>query len=621
MVPYTYYRLVESYRDAEGRTRQRTVVGLGELLELPSEEERRELARVLTEMIRDGMCSLCENGSVYDMAVGFYGKYLEERAEARLREDRLAEEARKHAEREREAATLVRMKSLQPEQARSIGAEHVCNKVLERLGLRRFLKRSEWSDLQADVAVAQIIMRAVYPSSELRTVRCLRENSAVCEMFGLDPGSVTKDTLYGSALRLYGLHRELEDFLHDRVCDMFSIEEKVYLFDLTNTYFEGRMEHSGICRYGRSKEKRSDCKIVALAAVVNTDGLLVRTEIFEGNRQDVTTLEDVLGSLGVDGSGRRRVVVMDAGFHSASNIAWLKSNGYDYITVMRSSGAAYTPAGEPAEVRDNKGQSIRLQRVSVAGSGEGHLLVDSDARMAKERGMYERATQHVEEELEKMRRGIAGRGTKKRDKLQQRLGKINTRYHGFLSAYTIEFDYDGKQNATAMRWHRNDDSGPLQPRSHGKYLLQTSLDDSDEVNVWTFYNVIRTVEETFKTLKLDLDIRPVYHKTDAGTKAHLHLAVLAYWVVSTAKFILRQHGINVRWSELLRIMSTQQRVTVTGERADGRKISVRKSTTPEKKLSDIHAALGIPAKASCPIKFVWPQKQPPENDPNSHSAT
>ena len=60
------------------------------------------------------------------------------------------------------------------------------------------------------------------------------------------------------------------------------------------------------------------------------------------------------------------------------------------------------------------------------------------------------------------------------------------------------------------------------------------------------YNVIRTVEETFKTLKTDLDIRPVFHKSDDGTKAHLHLAILAYWVVSTARYILKQKGINVR---------------------------------------------------------------------------
>ncbi len=60
----------------------------------------------------------------------------------------------------------------------------------------------------------------------------------------------------------------------------------------------------------------------------------------------------------------------------------------------------------------------------------------------------------------------------------------------------------------------------------------------------------------FKTLKSDLDMRPVFQKTDDVTKAHLNLAFLAYWVVSTTKYRLKQKGIKVRCDELLRIMST-----------------------------------------------------------------
>lgn len=95
-----------------------------------------------------------------------------------------------------------------------------------------------------------------------------------------------------------------------------------------------------------------------------------------------------------------------------------------------------------------------------------------------------------------------------------------------------------------------------------KYVLLTSLDESQELNIWKFYNVIRTVEETFHVLKTDLDIRPVYHKSDNGIKAHLNLAILAYWVVSVTKYRLKlkKHE-NVRWDEIMRIASTQVVVT------------------------------------------------------------
>ena len=155
---------------------------------------------------------------------------------------------------------------------------------------------------------------------------------------------------------------------------------------------------------------------------------------------------------------------------------------------------------------------------------------------------------------------------------------------------------------------------------HGKFLLQTSLDEKDEENIWTYYNVIRTVEETFKTLKSDLDIRPVYHKTDDASKAHLNLAAWAYWVVSTTKYILKKKGINVRWEELLRIISTQQRVTLVAEQDNGHILKVRRSTTPEAKLAEIQDALGITPHPVCSIKSVWLRERPPEKYPPSKSG-
>ena len=166
--------------------------------------------------------------------------------------------------------------------SRSVGVEHICRDMIDRLGIRKFLK----------------------------------ENSALCELFGIDPDSVTKDMLYRSSRDLYGIHRLMEDYLHGHVCTMFDIDEKILLFDITNMYAEGAYSSSGLFQYGRSKEKRDDLKIVVLAAVVNRDGLLVRTNIYDGNRQDITTLEEVVGSLEKGLNSGKRVIVIDAGFFS-----------------------------------------------------------------------------------------------------------------------------------------------------------------------------------------------------------------------------------------------------------------------------------------------------------------
>ena len=621
MVPYTYYRLCESERDADGKSRQHTVLGLGELLEFPTEMQRRELAERLTELIRDGVCRMSYTPGLYEAALGFYGKWLDEKREAKERQDRLAEEARKRAEEAKEARVSLRLKTLQPETARSVGAEHVCSQTIAKLGLKDFLMSKGWPEPKARLAMLQVASRAIYTCSEYKTVRYLRENSAICEIYCMDAGKITKDTLYGSALDLYELHREIEDYLHRRVCNLFNIEDKILLFDLSNAYFEGRMDGSEICRFGRSKEKRGDCKIVVFGAVVNTEGLICRTCIYEGNRQDVTTMKEVIGSLENGGGEQRRIIVIDAGFSSEDNLRWLQENNYDYITVMRSTGFEYEEAGEVRTVTDNKGQEIRLQKVHVNGLDDNVLLVDSEAKALKEASMDSKASSRYEEGLDAIKKGIEGKGTKKRDKVNRRLGRLNQRCPGLEKRYTIEFTYNDKDVATAMTWRRNQDACAATKKMHGKYFLQTSLDENREENIWQFYNVIRTVEETFKTLKLDLDIRPIYHKSDKGTKAHLHLAILAYWVVSVTKYMLKKKGINMRWSELLRIMSAQQRVTIVAEQTNGRQLRVRRCTAPEEKLEAIQNALGIPAKPTCSIKFVWPQKLPSAEDPNSKTAT
>ena len=569
------YRLTKSYRDSEGRERKAHVLYLGRLDGL-TRTDRQELASMLTEMIECRQSVTSDNKALYEMAMEFYLKYRETKWAQEDDPALKAEAERKEHERKRDLVT-VRLGSLVQKEARTIGPEAICRSTVQMLRVREFLASKGWSREQVDLALAQIVARAVYPYSELKTVRCLRGNSALLEMFKLNRDKVTKDALYQSALRLWDVHREMEDYLHDRVRSMFDLEERILLFDITNTYFEGRMEGSAICRHGRSKEKRDDCKIVVLAAVVNTDGLLVRTMIYEGNRQDVTTVREVVGSLARETSPEaRRVVVMDAGFYSADNARWLTENHFDYITVLPSGSARFT--------------------------------ADSDRVARHEQG------------LDAVKAGIAKKGgTKLRDAVNRRLGKLDRQYGAIRKEYDIAITYEGKgakERAVAMEWSRKDGYADEREKLHGKYVLLTSLDDSDELNVWQFYNVIRTVEETFHILKTDLDIRPVFHKSDSGVKAHLNLSVLAYWVVSVTKYRLKLKDYpNVRWDEIMRIAQAQVVVTAEMDTEDGRRVSVRQNTEAEEELAVIYNLLEIDHNPIGKVKSVVPLKPPPKKTP------
>lgn len=164
------------------------------------------------------------------------------------------------------------------------------------------------------------------------------------------------------------------------------------------------------------------------------------------------------------------------------------------------------------------------------------------------------------------------------------LGHLKAKYPSVNKAYTVSFTYDNKGRTVSLNWTYDESAMDEKSKLHGKYFLRTNLDREQENNIWSFYNVICTVEETFKTL----DIRSVYHKSNERTKGYLNLAILAYWVVSTTKYRLKFHSIHVQWSELLRIMSSQVRVTAQFEREDGKVVNIRQSTLPEDILENIY---------------------------------
>lgn len=617
-----YFRLCESYRDSLGKTRQRMIMALGYMEDLPRWSDKQELCRCLNDMVLRHQHAICDNPQIARLANYFYQKLITNGKIAQIRDNEAA--WLKEEERRKQEEITIKLATLTNISPKEIGAEHVALSCLNRLKIEEFLSRKGWNPFDIQLAKAQIAARCIYPCSEYKTVRVLRDNSAVCELLGLQPKDITKDKLYRSALRLYDLHHELENWLSNRVRSLFGFEDKILLFDLTNTYFEGRMQGSSLAKYGRSKEKRSDCKLVVLAAVVNTEGILVRTQIFEGNVGDCTTMQEIIESMEHRGlpDSRKKIIVMDAGISTKENLQYLREHHYDYITVARSSGTRYKTIGSPIkEVKDNKGQSIRLERVKVESNDDTFLLVDSKAKTRKEEGMYERSCTLFEDGLKAIEAGLNKKGgTKKRDNVNERVGRLKERCSKVWSHYDISFTYDKKENVTAIAWKKKADKQADADTKHGKYLLQTSLDENREENIWEFYNVIRTVEETFRILKSDLDIRPVYHKSDDGTKAHLHLAILAYWVVSTSRYQLKKAGIHQEWSEVVRILSTHKIVSTRMQQTNEDWIEVRQCTQPEPVVTQIYETLNIIAIPCKRRKFVWHPERPPDNIPTENQS-
>lgn len=492
---------------------------------------------------------------------------------------------------------MVNADTLQHSNVREIGSESICNTTWNKLQLTELLLAQGFTEEEVKLAATQVISRAVYPASELKAARWIKDNSAVCELTGYDINKITKDKLYQSALHLYQVKDALEKHLSNRTNELFDLEDKIILYDLTNTYFEGEKRNSKLAQFGRSKEKRSDAKLVVLALVVNTEGFIKYSSVLQGNIADCNTLSAMIEKLSTHTCGGGAVVVLDAGIATEENIALIAQKGYKYLCVSRSKLKDYKALPERLTVlMDTKSnQTIRLKSVTAQKNTDYYLEVKSQTKALKENGMKNQFEQRFEEELQKIHTAIHRKGgIKKTGKVHQRIGRVKEKYPSVGQYYNIAVTEDEATNlATEISWQKDQAKYNDKINNLGIYFLRTNLPVQDEVVVWNIYNTIREIENAFRTLKTDLDLRPIYHKNDDATMAHLHLGILAYWVVNTVRHQLKSSKIHSNWSEIVRIGNTQKVITTAGTNTHNKIITVRKCSEPTEQLKNIYDILQI----------------------------
>jgi len=585
---YTVYKLVEGYR-IRNQVSHRIIINFGRLDELRTDDEKKLMAKRVEEL-------LVNNGNTLQIS------NIEEHIESLAQSFCQQIIAKKRYDRKPGSSDweTVDMGSLKNKDAREIGAEWLCLQVFKQLGIDKFLRGCGWDQDEIALATTHIISRAVYPASELKTVSFIKENSAVCEITGFDKEKVTKDLLYNIALQLYKIKDPLEQHLSRRTNELFDLDDKIILYDLTNTYFEGRMAGSSIAKFGRSKEKRSDARLIVLAVVVNPEGFLKYSSIFQGNMADCKTLEDMINTLSTRTTctDRKPIVVIDAGIATDDNLAMLRGKGYAYMCVSRSSLKEYSAdiTARPVKIFDKRKQPIELLSIQVNGEDDQYLWVKSQAKKKKEDSMHGLLAQRFEMGIQTIKEGISKKGgTKKLNKVYERIGRLKQKYPSVHTWYNIAVNDDGKGVATGIQCEHK--TGEYENHS-GIYFLRTSIQNLDEQACWDIYNVIREIEYTFRVLKTDLDLRPIYHKSDKASMAHLNLGILAYWLVATIRYQLKQKDINSDWREIVRKMNTQKCVTTSVVNIKQELISIRQCTEP---INDVKAIYDILHFKSAPF--------------------
>jgi len=586
---YYTYRLVSSIRNGD-KVRQKTVLNLGADFALPRQDWSRLCSRI--ENILSGQLEFfSQTQSIETMAQRYAALIIAGKRKVQS-----------------DSATVVEpefhdvdINSLELMRPRSIGVEHAGLEALKWLNFEAILESVGMNSVQRAVALASILGRMAEPGSELRTWKWVRMQSALGELLDIDFENIPLITFYRVSDILVKKRELIEKAIFAKVVDLFSLPTSVTLFDLTNTYFEGEVAGNAKAKRGRSKEKRSDCKLVTLAMVLDGSGFVKKSRMFEGNVSESKTLEEMLSDMSAP---QGAMIIMDRGIATSDNIKWLVEHGYRYLVVSREQ-ARHIDFSQAETIITSSGNDILVQREIDPATGDVFLRCHSKLRQEKEEAMVKRFKDKFEAGLAKIAKGLqTPRGQKKRNKIQERIGRLKAQSRGIGRHYKITIlPQEPDKDVQSLSWELQPVKGTMLTNP-GVYCLRTNEHSWNAESLWKTYIMLTDLEAVFRSLKSELGLRPVYHRKEDRADGHLFITVLAYQAVQILRRKLKANGINESWTTLRDTLSVQQRVTAMFKRRDGRTLHVRKATLPEPKLANLYKTLNLNSAPGGIIKKI-----------------
>ena len=301
----------------------------------------------------------------------------------------------------------VNIRGVHTENDREFGNIWLALELFKTLGLYEFFKkvlpRGREKVLWADLALILIVARFCKPSSELYIAEHFYGHTAFPDIMGISADKIYDNRLYRALDKLLPQKNLLEKHLKERFGELFDIEYNLLLYDITSTYFEGEAKNNPQAKRGYSRDKRPDCKQLLIAMIVTKEGIPLGYEVFDGNRNDSTTVEEIVEKVESQYGKANRIWAMDRGMAGKNNIDFLKLNDRKYIIG--------TPKSElkkfEKELLLKNWKSIRddlkVQYCkSPYGDDEVFILCRSASRKEKEHAMIERFSQRIEEGLIKI---------------------------------------------------------------------------------------------------------------------------------------------------------------------------------------------------------------------------
>ena len=545
---HTYWSLVETVRTLDG-PRQRTICYLGEL---NSSAEARWRKTVHLFNAQGEACQL----ALFPAGAGPAG--------------------------DDPAVVEIRLDRVRWTRPREFGDVWLGWHVWQRLGLKAFWE-AELDAMPADVPWSRIaailaINRLCAPGSELAIETRWYASTALDDVVGVDAAQVNTDRLYRCLDLLLPHKAALERHLALRYGELFGAQYELLLYDLTSTYMEGEAAGNPQMRRGYSRDHRPDCKQVVLALVVSPEGFPLASEVFDGNRADVTTLEEIVSAVETQYGRAQRVWVLDRGIVSEKNLALLRAREAKYLVgTPRAQLKGFERellAGDWQHVQ----AEVEVKLIASPDGTETFVLCRSTARREKERAMRRRASERLEAALARLASRVASGALTDTARIQQRIGRLKERYARVGRLYDIALTTGAERR---LLWQERPERRAWQEAREGAYLLRTNLTAADPAELWRQYVQLTEVEAAFRALKSELAIRPIWHQKQTRVQAHILVAFLGYALWVTLKHLLKRTGSSLSPSHALHRLRGIKSGDILLETTDGRTLRLRRVSRPD----------------------------------------
>lgn len=511
----TYWALVESVRTGQG-SRQRVVAYLGEL-QRNEQTGWAQLGRKLSGKRRP-------QSSLFDPP------HYDEPSD--------------------EEPVLVDLQGVRFERLRDFGDVWMALGLWRLVGLDGLLEKLGSAGRESvpwpAMAALLTIARFCHPQSELHIETTWYRGTALEDLLGIPVDKVHTDRLYAALDWLLPHKTAIEAHLKERLGDLFDLKYDLLLYDVTSTYFEGKCAANPLAKRGYSRDQRFDCPQVCIGLVVTDDGIPLGYEVFAGNRNDATTVEEIVEAMEAKYGRASRIWVMDRGMVSEKNLAFLRGRGAYYL--VGTPKAMLRQFEEHLAERDwhEVQAGVEVKLVSGPEGEETFVLARSADRREKEKAMHDRFIGRLEEALRKMQASAECGRLRDEGVANRRLGRLMQQYWRGAGAFEVKIEPlsspKGKQHLQ-VTWKRSTRWNEWAALSEGCYLLRTNLNETDPAILWKRYIQLTEAEWAFRITKDELRIRPIWHQREDRVLAHILVCFLAYVLWKTLAQWMRRSGL------------------------------------------------------------------------------